>query len=115
MAEHCRGTPIILWGFHVTELALQQEKGQSVYKSSYKLGGVCVCVCACVSVLVLFPLSTCPNSTSPSWWMVKLVLLPGARLWFFLMSSCETKRWCRSSSRSRQGQMACTTPGSSIR
>lgn len=23
IAEHCRGTPIILWGFHVTELALQ--------------------------------------------------------------------------------------------
>ncbi|TNN62552.1 hypothetical protein EYF80_027255 [Liparis tanakae] len=23
MAEHCRGTPIILCGFHVTELALQ--------------------------------------------------------------------------------------------
>lgn len=26
MAEHCNGTPIILCGFHVTELALQKQK-----------------------------------------------------------------------------------------
>lgn len=26
-AEHCKGTPIILCGFHVTELALQERNG----------------------------------------------------------------------------------------
>lgn len=28
MAEHCRGTPIILWGFHVMESHLAQNKRQ---------------------------------------------------------------------------------------
>lgn len=33
MAEHCRGTPIILWGFQVTELALHKGAKQSTQPS----------------------------------------------------------------------------------
>lgn len=39
MAEHCSGTPIILWGFQVTELALY------IYWTVNTALRVCVCVC----------------------------------------------------------------------
>lgn len=56
---------------------------------------------------------TCFVSTSLIWWMVKLLVLSGCRLWARRARSCVRKCVCSVSSRSRQGKRACTTPGSS--
>lgn len=48
MAEHCSGTPIILWGFQVTELALQRY-----WKSKHSSVRVWKCVCVCLWSLVV--------------------------------------------------------------
>lgn len=48
MAEHCSGTPIILWGFQVTELALQRY-----WNSKHSSVRVWKCVCVCLWSLVV--------------------------------------------------------------
>lgn len=56
---------------------------------------------------------TCCISKSLIWVMVKLFVLSGCRLWARRVRSCVRKCMWIVSRRSRQGNSACTTPGSS--